>query len=546
MGSKFCDLNVFGGDRDTVKRLCAGYTVKAQAQSWVTVMSRDLEWGMAQKEARRLSKAILQPVLSTEYFDDDYVEFGVYLGGKRVARHVPAEYEGFPRVLGKSGAWAAQFGLSQSDEKALQVIFKETSPEASLRLLECVLGCPLWPDPEAPDGSFLPDQSYLTEYLERKKAERKIRNQTKLTLLDEVSGNFGFHVFYPAIQTEPGDQLSVWEIHEGTLRKVFQKEISGTPTDFRVCAHGGDTFLITLHDHTFVKFREGDPAPRQEQVYVFSRDGEIMDKLQTSCLYGSFLDQDRVFLDGMCWNLQTHRQEWRIGAADTAYGIEPPVRLRDGRCVIVYDIRVGKQLESYLMTFLPDGSGQIRLRLDDYRHWSHPLVSGNAVYLGCGDRVVCYNGALEEQWDIPLNTRIGQLGKAFLDEVTRTLYLSTYEQVMALDLKERQIAAVRRIPDSEDCYLHGVLPGMGPIMLTGDSSFQVWDQTLRPISRHRTKGGINQVVHQNGRVYLLTNSLAENTMQKTEHGWKLLPLKPGCLRLYELKPSSQKRAVIEK
>ena len=534
MGSKFCNLNVFGGDRDAVKRLCAGYTVKAQAQSWVTVMSRDLEWGMAQKEARRLSKAILQPVLSTEYFDDDYVEFGVYLGGKRVARHVPAEYEGFPRVLGKSGAWAAQFGLSQSDEKALQVIFKETSPEASLRLLECVLGCPLWPDPEAPDGSFLPDQSYLTEYLERKKAERKIRNQTKLTLLDEVSGDFGHLVSYPAIRTEPKNQISVWEIHENMFRKIFQREANGGAAPYRACAHGGDRFLLTFFAHN------------SDQSYIFSHSGEILDTFQPSFLYGSFLDHDRVFLDGTVWNLRTHRQEWRMDAADTAYGIEPPVRLRDGRCVIVYDIRGDKQLESYLMTFLPDSSEQVKIRLDSYCHWSHPLVSGDAVFLGCGDRVVCYNGALEEQWDIPLSTGVGQLGKAFLDEVTRTLYLSTYDRVTASDLEKRQVSAVRRIPESEECYLHDLFPGVGPIMLTGDSSFQVWDQTLTPISRHRTKGVINQVVHQNGSVYLLTNSLAENTMQKTEHGWKLLPLKPGCLRLYELEPSSQKRAVIGK
>jgi len=46
--------------------------------------------GAYQEVIRRTSS----PMLSTEYFDDDYVEFAVYENGKFLTRHVPVEYEG--------------------------------------------------------------------------------------------------------------------------------------------------------------------------------------------------------------------------------------------------------------------------------------------------------------------------------------------------------------------------------------------------------------------------------------------------------------------
>ena len=130
---------------------------------------------------------------------------------------------------------------------------------------------------------------------------------------------------------------------------------------------------------------------------------------------------------------------------------------------------------------------------------------------------------------------MGQLGKPFLDIETKTLYMSTYRRVTAFDLEKQQIKAIRDIADGEDCYLHDVLPGVGPIMLTGDSSIQVWNSELTPISRHRAKGAIGKIIHQDGKVYVLTNASEDRTLKKTDNGWESIIIKPGCLRLYELK-----------
>ena len=184
MGSKFCNFNVYGGELAAVERLCPGLGIRAAVPGWITAACDDGDWDAMRKTARRLSKTLSCPVLYTEYFDDDFVDFSVYRDGKRAARHVPAEYEGFPRVPGKPRAWGELFGLSPEAEKTLRTVFGETNPERSLRLLECVLGCPLWVDGEFLGDIELPDSAYLETYLAQKAAEKKIKNVTKLTLLD--------------------------------------------------------------------------------------------------------------------------------------------------------------------------------------------------------------------------------------------------------------------------------------------------------------------------------------------------------------------------
>lgn len=530
MGSKFCNLNIHGADLAAIESLCPNHIVRSISQSWITVAGESLEWGATQKEAKRLSKVLPHHVLSTEYFDDDYVEFTIYCNGKRVARHVPAEYESFARSPGKSKVWAEQLGLSQEAEKDLRIVFKETSPETSLRLIECVLNCPLWVDADSINSTLAPAQEYLTEYLERKNAEKKIKNQTKLVLLDEVNGDFGWNITYPVVRDEHKDAVkSFWNIQYSTLRKLFEKSIPERLRDTFAQDRGEGAFLLT--------FEQMSTRKSEEIAYVFSDGGEVLDtfhKDKSMLLHGAFLDRDRVFLEGNCWNIRTHKKEWDIGIEQTAYGICAPCRLKNGRLAIVYDT-MGTPLNSYLASFQPDGSEKIVLELPQYRHWSYPVAYNNDFVLGCGNFLTCYDSFLEKLWSVDLGENVGQLGKPFLDIETKTLYMSTYRRVTAFDLEKQQIKAIRDIADGEDCYLHDVLPGVGPIMLTGDSSIQVWNSELTPISRHRAKGAIGKIIHQDGKVYVLTNASEDRTLKKTDNGWESIIIQPGCLRLYELK-----------
>lgn len=459
------------------------------------------------KRGETISKALPCPVLSTEYFADAYVAFTVYYNGRRIARHVPAECEGFPRSPGKSKTWSEQLGLSQETEKILQIVFKETSPEVSLRLMECVLDCPLWVDTEFIDVTPAPTQEYLTEYIERKRAEKGIKNRTKLILRDEAEGNFSGFVIYPAVREEhKNGRKSFWTIQDGALRKLFEKEISGWVVRFLAEDRERDTFLLT-----FSGMYQGKT---QEVACVFSNEGDVLGTFTDNegrLLCGSFLDRDRIFLDGGCYNIRTHQKEWNLGIGKTAYGIHSPCRLDNGRLAVVYDTE-SQPLNSYFMSFQPDGSEKIVLKLSQFNHWAYPVAYNNEFLLACGSVLTAYDSFLKEQWSMDLGENVGQLGRPLLDAEEKMLYMSTYRRITAFDLEKREITAVRNVSDGENCYLYDVLPGEGSIMLTGGSSIQVWNSELTPISRHKTKGEIGQILHQDEKTYILTNARNENNV----------------------------------
>lgn len=530
MGSKFANLNVQNGDLSRLNALCPQYAARQAMPGWVTLVSDTLEWGTAQKEAKRLSKELPCSVLSTEYFDDDFVEFSVYRDGKRVARHVPAAYEGFKRCIGKPKAWTEAFGLPAEREATLRTIFRETHVEGSLHLLSCLLGCPLWVDAESLERAAVPEETYLEEYLARKKAEANIKNQTKLTLLDEIEGGFPWDLTYPIVRQDRADGFkTVIVVKDGRFQELFQRELPGKVEEYRA-ADGlaeGD-FFLTIALPVAPEMPLG-----KEAIYIFSGDGEVRDILPGRPLAGSFLDRDRIFWNGTCWNIRTHEKEWDLGFG-THYRVEPPCRLADGRLAIVYNIW-DTELRGFLMTFHPDGSGRIIKELPGYRHWKYPVSYGADLYLACDTRLTCYSADLEEQWSVDLGENVGQMGEPRLDIQEQVLYLATYKRVTVFDLQKRQISATRELPEAEDCFLEGVLPGVGPIMMTGDSSIQVWNRSLETISRHRTKGVISKMLHQDGHMYLLTTAEATWGLRGTEQGWQTAQKKEGRLRLYELK-----------
>ena len=541
MGSKFYHLRIPGGDPDAAAALCPGCAVRPLAGGWVAVSGPSLAWGTIQREARRLSRALPVPVLSTEYFDGDYVELALYRGGRRVARHVPASYESFPRCPGRSRAWAEQLGLSAEAEGALAAVFREGRPEVCLRLLECVLGCPLWGDGDGAGSSAPPGQAYLTDYLARRAGTEKLRDRTRLVLLDQVEGDFGWDLTYPAVRVEPEAWLrSFWDIRDGALRRLCACALpKESPEPFRAQARGEGAFLLTF-------CRCPNTGEPKGAVRVFSDGGEL---LATLCqdgplpLHGAFLDRDRVFLEGACWNIRTGQKEWDLEIGRTAYGVCTPRPLPGGRAAVMYDTTAGPEdmPHGHLVSFLPDGSGRVVLDLPPAGHWTAPVAWRGGCLLGCGGRLICLGPTLETLWA----AEPGELANAWvspqLDPETDTLYLSGPGRITAFDLRARRVRAVRELDDGEDGLLRGVLPGVGPILLTGDSSLQVRGQELELLSRHRTRGALRQILHQDGRTYLLASTGQEHDARRTEHGRETAVVRPGCLRLYELTVPSRRR-----
>ena len=547
MGSKFCNLNVYSGGLAAVEAQCPGLAARAVVPGWITAAGDDeTDWGEVRKLAKRLSKEYT--VLYTEYFDDDYVDFSVYRDGRRAARHVPAEYEGAPRAAGKPRAWAELFGLSPEMEKALRTVFQETSPERSLRLLECVLGCPLWVDGEFLADAQPPEPDYLRDYLAQKAAEKKIRNATKLTLLDEQEGNFS--ETYPLLRREEGDpkyerfddgnRKSVWAVRDGRLRRLFEAELPG-----RVWAvsEGEGEFLLVLNQAIMLPEEDSDGTDYRNHywAYLLSEDGTLRDTLdlgEEAAALGGFLDRDRIFLDGACYNLCAHRREWSLAEEQTEEDSFMPCHLHGGRLALCYNIcDAGGERRRHLATFLPDGSEQATRELPRDYWGSGILAYGDGLLLNLGRELVCYDAFLTERWrtELPGSTWCFGSNEMRLDETTETLYLDDFKRVLSIDLRRRQIRAERKPADREGCYLKCVLPGVGAVMLVGDSTLQVWDADLKLISRHRVKGAVTQLLPRDGKIALITNTEPRDDFRQVGDGWDIVWVRDGCVRLYELR-----------
>lgn len=539
MGSKFCNLNIRDGDQAAVEARCSGSAVWAVSPDWITVVNDELDWDEVRKLAKDLSKD--WPVLYTEYFDDDFVDFSAYKDGKRAARYVPAEYEGVPRVPGKPRAWAELFGLSMDAEKMLRVVFRETNPEVSLRLLECVLGCPLWVDGEFLPDAQPPEQAYLRNYLARKETEKKIRNATKLTLLDEREGDFDYAQNYPLYRQEDCDRKSFWGVRDGKLECLFATSLPGRVENV---FDGDGMFLVLLNqlcrDEQGAPLRSSNPCFSYESknwAYVFSETGKPLEALELEpeniAPLCSFLDQNRLFLNGTCYNFQTHQQEWSLAEGLAVDGHLPPCRLSGGRLALLY-YDTGKEMQS-LTSFLPDGSERVTRELPDSCYGSFLLVYGDELLLRRGRELICYDAFLEERWRTELRQEDIGFCSMRLDEAAGLLYLSAYDLMLSFDLSRRQLRASQKLADGEDCYLLGVLPGVGAVVLTGDSTIQVWNADLNLISRHRVKGAVTRFLLRDGKAHLITNVAVLNDFRQVGNDWDIVQVRNGHLRLYELK-----------
>ena len=195
MGTKFANIQVKSASYEAVKTLFPKSIVRVLSPDWVTVVDEVFEWGTVEKEARRISKKLQEPVLTVEYFDDDFVQFTVYAHGKQMAKHIPASYEGVEAKHCTPKKWVTSLGLLETTMKDCKFVLKECDVECSLKLMESVLQCVLWVDREMIEDHLSPNpysklETYMQEKQDEAKAKKKIKNATKLTQVDEVAGGF--------------------------------------------------------------------------------------------------------------------------------------------------------------------------------------------------------------------------------------------------------------------------------------------------------------------------------------------------------------------
>lgn len=533
MGEKFANLQVHSGDVGIVSTVCPeSYTAVSLTDGWITITGPGIEWGTAQKEAKRISKKLDCSILSVEYFDDDFVELAVYKAGKKVAGHIPASYEGFQRSVGKPKKFAEALHLQPDDEIFLKTVFQEESPEICVHLMESLLGCVLWVDDETLNWAKPLGRDYLEQYISNKAAKAKIKNQMKLVLMDELTGDFDSGLTYPVVRQENRQmqEKTVWSISaDGHWRKDFSTDVPG-----RVEVHRA---YCRSETNTVLTFGLWGAQGISMKVCCYTNDGDIKSMIDCNdlgALHASFLTDSLLFREGICHNIDNGSVLWDLGLGRTAYGIKTPQRISADRYAFVYDTIFGDE-SGYLAIFNLDGKITHSIKLPVARHWAYPIVADGKIYMCYSVNnewsvLACFDLELNEEWHIDISG-MEQLGKPVFDITNQAVYFhASFDCIVAVGLAERQVLASRRIPSSEYASVTDILPGVGPIIQTGDAAIEVWDSGLETISRHRTKGNIMEVIHQNSHCYITT--LKEDQTSSSFDN--------SVARVYELIPAKRK------
>ena len=532
MGAKFANLQIRCKDMEQIKALCPEMAVLRVSEGWITIVGKNIVWGTAQKEARRISKVLPYSILATEYFDDDYVEFSIYKDGKKTGYHVPAAYEGFARKTGKPAKFLEAFDLPEEAQAQLKVAFKEQEPEVSVRLMESILGCALWADFETIADVQAPDRSYFQEYIARVRKKEKLRNRTKLTLIDELPGDFFNQTTIPLVryETPDGKVKSFWDIKEGKFTRLFSYEADGRVDGSRAFVHQYDKLVFCVNRWTRSGF--------ENSVQMLGGNGTSIGVIPTENrmpVNSAFLGETDLFYDGICYDCEAQHIKWDLELGVSGYGVEAPVSVSENQYVIVYDTGQPEEEEGRLAVFADNGTLIAMKVLPDLRHWACPVVNEEYIYMACAvDRqesvLTCFDKELKEQWSIPYQGAYHH-AEPMLDEQLHMLYFqASYNTFLAVDLTAKKIVAAKELDANAYAKLFGVIPKVGIVVMTGDTTIEVWDKELIPVSRHKTKGEIRKMVSLDGSYYLLT--LKDGDWEKQPDSGDMK--NSGIARLYEL------------
>jgi len=312
MGGKFGSINIKG--TITSVPLLSNATVCEIVHGWTTVACDDFGWGTTHKIAQNISKMIKETVLSTEYYDDDYAEFILFRNGKRIAIHIPTEYEGFTRRVGNPKSFSYALSMAPGDEKLFRIVFAETDPSTSVKLMESLLGCPIDVRADTLETITPPVHTYLDIYHEQKNAKR-IKNQTRFILNDEKDLYFGWHPTYPIVHRACGKSYrndnNPQELYviddEGKLHRLFEIDISGYLNENFGFSYG--------YGITTLQYKDFGENPLQ-WLYIFSDDGILLDKKELKFCDGLshtkpvILDNSHIYLGGMRYNFRERTVEW--------------------------------------------------------------------------------------------------------------------------------------------------------------------------------------------------------------------------------------------
>jgi hypothetical protein len=463
VGTKFANLQIRQLDTVCTLELLPGWTMKQLSEGWTTVLHEDFYIGNIEAAARKLSKKIVNPVLSVGYYDDDVLVLKLFKGGKAITSHVSDNAYGYEAKAGNANKFAENLELEDNDAGFLKDILKCEDLERKVSLLEDLFGVCLWIQAE-----FLNDQgeehfcrnrdlSRVKEYSDELRIANKINNVTKVELITEFEGLLkrGEGINLPDAE---GSFLLNGPFYEilpnGTLRQAKQRE---------------------------------DEWPRTELLFHFSDGTPLFKRGET--IYVNNTDGDRA------WEFEFH------------YLKAGPV-LHNDDVYLHYDSSAEDRESSNLVKLNRDGEMVARLSLpwgNCYWKIIHFDDQDRIFYANrsSSSRVTtlyCLNDQLEIISEIILD---GTSFDSVLDIKTGLLYFCIFErEIRNFDIKSLKMHGIKKYLDYQ-CFIN--VDQQGNLVIKKGSTIEILNESLEIISRHKLKGQIqDHFINNEGNLCIVT------------------------------------------
>lgn len=509
MGTKLGNIHVRNASVEEVSVLLPKALVGQWSEGFVSAYQEDFQWGSVEREGKKLSRKLPAAlVLTAALFDDDVVNLELFQAGKRLAGHLlnPYEEENKP---GNVRLFCGALDLPPEDEKRLKVLWKKGDACEQLDLTAALLGAPLWADAEMPPKEkAVRDAAKVDAWLADHPDPPRVKSATRAEVLQELprmvmSGAFCMeadsrhYILTPTdgegYRLSPAEQLWRLEADRGLVcvgpQGGFAPEETYRIQDGRIVsfqqiwAEAGSAGSVIGYDSQ-------DILPWQEPLEcegraVTANDPKVLRLLPDGGFWGGFLFASdygppayaaaRFGPDGRprwsralppCTHVMTTTQE-RIYVSDT--GDEECKRLS------WLDLE-GRQSPQTEMD-----------RAARFLQWRDGLYLTRTDYLGEKTALIYLNADLDllGRAELP---GLGGWDMAF-SPAGDALFLSAFDQGLWLldprDLSIRQQLLVK------DKQWGAWADGAGRYWVgAGSGTLMGYDETLRPVSRHRLKGSV--------------------------------------------------------
>ena len=490
MGTSLASLHIPGGDIDQVRSLLPEAAVGAWSERFVSVFSAAFLPGLAEKEARALSKKIPLPVLAVWLFDSDAVGFRVFLRGKTVVTHI-LNPDGVSQ-MGNIPLFCQILDLPEEDVPRLRAAWKKGDAEEQLALTGTLPGAPLYHDSEVlPEGPCRRDAEQVDRWIRERPAPPRIKNQAKAQLIQELPG---FRMegtgcfdcpFY--VSVEP------WQIpHTRECSRLWQAGDDGTVSErwssearLRFFPSAQRILCADLHNGT-VAFDSAGLLPLETPAgddILPAAEGKTLQRL---CTEESQTLLCRAAGGGVLWRLEGLTPQTRL-LAQSDRELLLLQRKQEGNFLSRIDLASGRELAAVPS---PLGLDIYQACWRDGGWWSSHdgrIVEGGVLKENRGCRLTRLAADLSVTAEVSLPSYSQSL---FFSPDGRRIYVFFFqEQVIVLDGETLAVERVLR----EKAFLGSLgFDRQGRFWLQRDNStVEAWDAGLTaPLSRHRLKGAI--------------------------------------------------------